>query len=426
MSYDKSIHLSEKPKSVKQNMVWNSAGSLIYYGLQWLITVLIVRLSSGYDAAGQLSLAMAIAQIFTPFALFRIRAFQISDVKGEYSTGEYVGFRIFTIGVSFVLITIYMFLTCDLSTIPVIFLYVVYKSIEVFIDVLHGLDQKKERMDYIGISLILRGFLSFISFCGVLFLFNNLAFAVLSMIVWTLLICIIYDWQKAKKLDALTPKINKALFISLSKRCFPAVIAAFFCIAAPSLPKQYLAYMCGDTALGIYSSINNPAIIIQVGATYIYSPLLVSFSKLFNTHKTREFQQQFVKVFLGILALSVFCAIIFLIFGKNLLVLFYGESIIPYEYLLQPALICTFFTALVWLLADLLIVVRNLKGNLLGNLAAFLITIPAGLYFINNFDMLGVSFSIIASYGIAIIVLVIFLLNSLRLKQNPGDSELIS
>ena len=43
-----------KPLSIKQNMLWNSFGSITYLACQWLITILVVRLSSGYEAAGTL------------------------------------------------------------------------------------------------------------------------------------------------------------------------------------------------------------------------------------------------------------------------------------------------------------------------------------------------------------------------------------
>ena len=49
---------SEPPKqlSVKANMLWNSIGSMTYLACQWLITIVVVRLSSGYEDAGLLSL----------------------------------------------------------------------------------------------------------------------------------------------------------------------------------------------------------------------------------------------------------------------------------------------------------------------------------------------------------------------------------
>ena len=44
----------QEPLSMKRNMLWNSAGSFTNLLAQWLITVLVVRIASGYDAAGAL------------------------------------------------------------------------------------------------------------------------------------------------------------------------------------------------------------------------------------------------------------------------------------------------------------------------------------------------------------------------------------
>ena len=60
-----------KELSLKLNMLWNSFGSLFYLGCQWLMTVMVVRLSNGFDAAGTLTLAMSVYNIFSSLALYR-------------------------------------------------------------------------------------------------------------------------------------------------------------------------------------------------------------------------------------------------------------------------------------------------------------------------------------------------------------------
>ena len=97
--------------SIKQNMLWNSVGSLTYSGCQWLVTVLVVRLAPSLDAAGTLALAMAVSNIFSPIALYKVRAYQVSDVHERTSSGEYVGFRFVTIGLAFALVMLYATLT---------------------------------------------------------------------------------------------------------------------------------------------------------------------------------------------------------------------------------------------------------------------------------------------------------------------------
>ena len=84
------------PLSIKKNMLWNSIGSLCNLGCQWLISVLIVRLSTGYDAAGIYSLGISTYNIFGSIAQYRMYTYQVSDVKNENTTGEYLTFRLIT------------------------------------------------------------------------------------------------------------------------------------------------------------------------------------------------------------------------------------------------------------------------------------------------------------------------------------------
>ena len=43
--------MEEKKVSIQKSIIWNSAGSMVYLITQWLISVLVVRLS-GVETAG--------------------------------------------------------------------------------------------------------------------------------------------------------------------------------------------------------------------------------------------------------------------------------------------------------------------------------------------------------------------------------------
>lgn len=65
-------------------MMWSSVGSLTRLGCNYLVSsVLVVRLAAGFDAAGMLALAMAIANLVNPIADFRLRTVQVTDVTGS-------------------------------------------------------------------------------------------------------------------------------------------------------------------------------------------------------------------------------------------------------------------------------------------------------------------------------------------------------
>lgn len=69
--------------SLRTDIVWNSAGNIVYFALQWAILVVVARLS-GYKYAWYLSLAISITNIFLAIASYGIRNFQVSDVDHEF------------------------------------------------------------------------------------------------------------------------------------------------------------------------------------------------------------------------------------------------------------------------------------------------------------------------------------------------------
>ena len=127
--------------SIRANMLWNSAGSLTYLACQWLTTIVIVRLSTGYDDAGMLSLAMSVVGIFSTFANYKMGTYQVSDIRHEHSLSDYLGFRCFMLAVAFVACMAYAFLTCSPGALLTVALYYVYRGFGLAIDVLHGADQ---------------------------------------------------------------------------------------------------------------------------------------------------------------------------------------------------------------------------------------------------------------------------------------------
>lgn len=399
--------------SVKKNMLWNSAGSLVYLVSQWVVTVLVARLSASYDAAGVLALAMAVSNIFAHIALYKIRAYQVSDVTREVSSREYIAFRLITIGVAFAVVGVYALLTCAQATYVPVFLYLAFRAGEVFIDVLHGVDQQNFRMDFCGKSLMARGILFLVAFAGVFSATGNLTWAVAAMIAVTYPV-IIYDVRCAGKLDDLRPSITVSRALELARTCLPAVLGAVFYICVATVSRQFLGAWAGDAALGVYASVCTPAVAVQACASYLYDPLLGVFAQRFSEGDRRGFLALLGKVTAGIAALFVACFVLFWFAGEPLLVTVFGQSIAAHVYLLYPALVCVVLTAYVSFLSDLLIAVRDMRGNLVGNGVGFLVSLPCSAVLVRTFGGNGVSFAVSVAYAVASAVMLVFLLRRLR------------
>lgn len=404
--------------SVKRNMLWNSLGSIFYLGCQWLLSIVVVRFSSDYSSAGVLALAMAIGNIFTPLAGYRMRTMQVSDIKREFCAGQYMAFRIVTVLIALTVCLLYSLLTCQLDTIFAIALFLLYKVVEQAIDVMHGLDQQRMRLDIAGKSMIVRGSLTLVSFAVVFWFSGSLELSFLAMIASTLPVGVFYDLRMSSQFEPLVPQIDFKTVWHLLLMCLPAVLAAVLSSATLTVPRQYLSYAFDSSLLGIYSSVASPVAIVQMGATYLYNPLLGRFSSEYVSGSIGGFKQLLVRVSLWIMAMAAISSVLLFLFGRAVLVLLFGESIAPYSYLIQPTLICSIVTAYSWFLGDILIVVRDFRGNLYGNIISFLASISLTMVLVGQFDMNGVNYVGIVSLGLGSLFLLVRLLNILSRNRS--------
>lgn len=409
----------QEKKTTSQNMLWNSAGSLVFLGFQWLITIVIVRLSDGFDAAGELALAMAIYNIVAPLAIFRMYTYQVSDVRRENSTGEYLSFRLFTCILAALVGFIYGTATSPSNTYIVILLYLIYRFSSLLIDVLHGADQLHSRMDYVGKSLILQGIGSFVSFCLFFWLSQSLEIALLSMTAATIAVGIFFDLPHTLSLEPIKIGISLGKVRHLFFYCLPIVVAAIACSSAPSIPRQYLSFLEGDAALGIYASVAAPVSIIQMGASYIYNPLLSNFSDLYARREVKQLLVLLGKVTLGIFALGVIFSIVLNYAGPLMLELLFGKDITNYSYLLGPLIVCAMVTAYVWFISDIFVSFRLFNESLISNAIALILSAILTFPLVSTYSMNGVSFVGIIGSGVTAALMGAFLIRHIiKLKKN--------
>ncbi len=415
--------------SVKANMLWNSVGSMTYLACQWLVTIVVVRLASGaFDDAGVLSLAMSVVGIFSTFANYKMGTYQISDINHENTVGEYLGFRCLTLAGAFVACMVYAALTCAPYALITIALFYAFKAVGLVIDILHGVDQVNRRMDYIGKSFMLQGLSTLAAFIALYWVTGSLDVAIVGMMVAAAAVLVFFDLPHCRRFERVTVSLSRKKALFFLRVSLPAVIASVAASAIFTIPKQYLAMTFGDASLGVYASVAAPALVIQMGAQYLYGPLLDIFPSLYFKGDRRGFLALLGKTVLGILGVTVACAIVLQIIGAWALELLFGESIAPYVYLLQPIIISTAATAFLWFFGDLLITLRNFWANFVGNVAAFAAVVPLTFWCVNTWDMNGVSFAGAGACLIGVALLLVALARELRIGPDPlamrgGDGE---
>lgn len=379
-------------------------GSAVGLGCQWAISILVVRLAPDLTTAGLYSLAMSVYGIFSPVAQFGMYTYLITDTDNKGSAGEYVTLVCGTSFLAFALTAVYAIFTCRPNSWIVIAAFAVYKGIVAVIDILHAVDQKNHRMDYVGISLALQGFVSLAAFVCCYIATHNLTHAIIVMTAGTLLIGLLYDFPKTKSLSALRLGVSWHKAKSILGACLLIVVASVANGAFSSLPRQSLSVLLGDTALGIYASVATPVAIIQVGSTYIYNPLIGYFAESYHAKDRRGFLRLSFVTLCGITAIGALSLIISNVLAFPVLNLLYGQEVAAHADLMTALIFSSILLGVAGFFSNLLVAVRSLGIMLFGSLASLLAVSASSQFLISNYGMNGATFALIVGCVISILV----------------------
>lgn len=409
------VDINEKVFSSKKKQenfilafLYNASGNAIYLACKWLITVVVVRFSNGFEDAGSLALAMSITSIFYFFATYSIRNYQVTDITNEFSIDTYVTTRIITILASFVLCLLYSLIYVNgLHQQYIVMLYMLLIMGEAFSDVLHGIDQKYWRMDLIGLSFTIRGIIILIMFI-LLYRIHGLSIAILGMSLSSFLIIIFFDIKVSYKLSLFRLSFNCKEMMCLLKTCFPIMFACLLYNMIPSIAKITLENMMGVDILGIYTSATMPGIILQSIASFILVPLVNVFSQCINNGDQKNLKKFFFFTCISILIFTILSIVCVILVGDFILSWIFGNNIISYSYLLIGAMIVAGLTIFNWFLMTFLTVIHKLYAILISNLIGFVLCLLLSKKLLVIFGISGANYIQIISLSVSVISMLIF------------------
>ncbi len=396
--------------SLRANTLWNSVGSVFYQGCQWLLTVLVVKVSAGYADAGTLAYAMTIGNIFSPIAVYGMRVFQVSDVKNRYSQSAYFGFKYLTMALAAIVSAVYACaITSNLPLLVTVLLYLFFKADESLSISAYAVDQKAYRMDYIGVSQLLRGVASLLGFAGTLYLTHDINAAVIAMTLMCFAITLLYDLPHASRFGSVLPSISKT------------VLSNVFCGMVVSVVRQYFGIIAGTESLGIYASVATPSVIVQLLASYLYNPAIAPLAEKWQSGNLVTFKRALLKVVGAMGAACLAMIAVLSLFGNALLVLFYGQEISNYSYLLPMVMVSTALIAYMWFATDLFVVMRQLVDPLIASAIALAASCASMVPMVSAFGMAGVNYAIVIGLALGIVFFCIRLFARLRQRASEID-----
>lgn len=393
--------VGENALSLKRNALYNSIGSLTYLICQWLVNVLVVRLGS-YADGGMLTLSISVTNVFFVVATFSLRVYQASDVTGRFSASRYLSTRVMTSLLGLFLCVVFALANVqyDAAQKWCIVLYMLFKLTEAWVDALAAEQQKAMRMDYIFVSFLLRSATSLGSLVIAMLLWHSLPLALLLMAATTMPVVLCYDLPIVRRMTGFRLRLRPGECLPLLRAAWPMMLNAAMMTLLVSMPRYILEYHFGQEIMGIYGAVATPAVIVQAGCSFVYSPLVAPLSRCWSEGRRGDFRRMTARALALVLMLFLVVMAGAAVLGRWGLQLIFGESILPYAWLLQPVLLTSLCAALMYFFEVPLTIMGRLKSMSCVHLTAAALSLLLSLTLIPRLGMNGVNWTIVLTAGL--------------------------
>ena len=400
---------------LRKNLVFNTAGSLLFYLCQAALNLLVTALA-GVAANGMLATAMTIANVCLSVASFGMRTFQVSDLAGKYADRTYLFSRYVTLTAAGAGCLVFAFVNSySAAQRWVIALYTGYRLIESWSDVWHGYLQKAERLDVVGVSFGVRGLVTAATVgLGLLFT-KDLVLTLAALLALNALYVLAVDIPLARRQADLANREGGNVGALLAE-CAPLAVYAALNTAIPSVPRYFCERMLGAVKMSYFNNVFLPVLLLQVAVIYLFVPFITTFARLWSGKDKAGFFRGLLLLVAALGAMWAAGAAGAALLGRWGLSILYPTSpeILDYAPLLQPLVIATVCTVASTVLCHLLTIARGMKELILGNLAGLAAAALVSVPLLSAFDVYGAAFATIAGIGVQAVCLLGFLLARCR------------
>lgn len=373
----------------KKDYIWNSIGSFLQSAISPILLIVITRLN-GVGDSGLFSFAMSLSVVFWAISLWGGRTYQVSDVKKEFSSGDYIVVRF----ISSLIVAVFSISFCilsgyDLIKTELIMVLVSFKILESIADSIYGVLQIHNKLYIVGISLTMKSVFGFIIFAIVDILTKNIVYGALSIFIVNIAVVIFYDipWMKHVESVGLTKK-NIMQAGKIMKKTAEVFVVVFSTMFSLNIPRYFLDKYHYDQ-IGYFGIMAMPITLLTLFISFVLQPNVVNLSELLKKKKIKEFTKIVSKIDFITFTLGILFVISSYLIGVWVLNTVFGIDINNFRIDLTIMVIGAVANAFVSIYVNLLIILRRFKGQFYTLLVTNILAVILSIYLIDRLAMLG-------------------------------------
>lgn len=382
---------SQKDKKVI--IIWNAIGGMLNAG-QAAIVLIFVSHKLGIVAAGTITIAYAIANLFLAMGKYGVRNYQVTDVEETYTFGDYFYSRIIVI-VAVIMVQL-LYLAYEINTgayshekAVIIFELTLLKLVDAFEDVYVGRYQQQGRLDIGAKIMAVRLMISTIVICVMIYIGAGIHIAVWGGIISSVFMDLCFLRETFHIADAGILKWEISNARKLLKECFPLCIGTTLAIYSGNVPKYLIDRYMDEQTQAIFGYIMMPVFAIMLMNQFIYQPMIKEQAELWNDNKKKNFNQKTIKQCLVVTLLTTVVVVGGIFIGLPILSIMYHVDLSPFlkEFILL--LLGGGFYALAYYLTVPITIINKQQYIALSYIFIVLISGIFGKYFVETKGILG-------------------------------------
>jgi len=319
--------------SLRANFAWTLAGNVFNAASQWALLSLIAKLGSA-RMLGEYALGLAIAMPVAMLAHLNLRAVLATDVERRHPFGDYLAVRAGASAAG-VLATAAVVAASGCGGRPAAVTLIIGMALaaEAVSDLYHGLMQRRERMDLIARSMVIRGMAAVAGLGATLWITRSLVWAVAAFALSRAAVLAVYDCPRGSRGEKLE-RSGASSQLEILRAALPLGAVLMLVSLTTNLPRYAIERFLGTTELGAFAAV---ASALTVGNTLVNAlgqTATPRLARLFSARELARFRGLAAKLAALAFSLGIAGAIAAALAGKFVLAIVYRPEYSAYSGLL--------------------------------------------------------------------------------------------
>ena len=392
------VKILEKTNNISRSTYFWNAVSAIMLAMQSPVILAVANRTNGAEDAGIYSIAIAVANLMLFLGQYGLRRYQSSDIRQDFTFGEYHALRLVTCGAMVVICLLYCIygaLYRDYSREKFLIIYIVclIKTVQAYADLLHGHLQQRGRLDVATKASTFRYVIELLIYIIVLVVAHNLLLAVTVCLIVTTIVMFLTSYNATSHYtDSMKPSISREKFRLLMIEGFPLFVSMFLNMYIGNAPKYAIDAYLTDDIQAIYNMIFMPTYVVQMVTQFIFNPVLTVYAELWLSHsidKFNRFMKMIRKMLLIVFGLAVLAVAVAATIGIPVLSIVFGEDLSLYRKELCVIMVAGGMLAYSIYFSTLIAVIRAQRPLIICyGLVALAAKLMSGM-FVKNYGVMG-------------------------------------